>query len=125
MILIFGGAFQGKLEYAKEHWDFTEDDIFYCEENLRIDLSKKVLYGLEKFCFACVCEGADTKGTIRTYEEPLDDKIIILDDVSQGVVPIDPDRRAWREEVGRTMLWLSREADEVHRVFCGLGQRIK
>ena len=125
MILIFGGAFQGKLEYAKEHWDFTENDIFYCEENLNIDLSKKVLYGLEKFCFACVCEGVETKGTLRMYEEPLDDKIIILDDVSQGVVPIDPDRRAWREEVGRTMLWLSREADEVHRVFCGLGQRIK
>ena len=125
MILIFGGAFQGKLEYAKEHWDFTENDIFYCEENLSIDLSKKVLYGLEKFCFACVCEDAETKGTLRMYAEPLDDKIIILDDVSQGVVPIDPDRRAWREEVGRTMLWLSREADEVHRVFCGLGQRIK
>ncbi len=125
MILIFGGAFQGKLEYAKEHWDFTENDIFYCEENLSIDLSKKVLYGLEKFCFACVCEDAETKGTLWMYAEPLDDKIIILDDVSQGVVPIDPDRRAWREEVGRTMLWLSREADEVHRVFCGLGQRIK
>ncbi len=125
MILIFGGAFQGKLEYAKEHWDFTENDIFYCEENLSIDLSKKVIYGLEKFCFACVCEDAETKGTLQMYAEPLDDKIIILDDVSQGVVPIDPDRRAWREEVGRTMLWLGREADEVHRVFCGLGQRIK
>ena len=125
MILIFGGAFQGKLEYAKEHWDFTENDIFYCEENLSIDLSKKVIYGLEKFCFACVCEGAETKETLGMYEEPLDDKIIILDDDSQDVVPIDPDRRAWREEVGRTMLWLSREADEVHRVFCGLGQRIK
>ncbi len=125
MILIFGGAFQGKLEYAKEHWDFTEDDIFYCKENLTIDLSKKVLYGLEKFCFACVCEGAETQETLRMHAEPLDDKIIILDDVSQGVVPIDPNRRAWREEVGRTMLWLGREADEIHRVFCGLGQRIK
>ncbi len=48
-----------------------------------------------------------------------------MDDVSQGVVPIDTDRRAWREDVGRTMLWLAKEADEVHRVFCGLGQRIK
>ena len=75
------------------------------------------------------------------YDEPLTDKIIIMDagkiaqmgtpmkftmdDVSQGVVPIDTDRRAWREDVGRTMLWLAKEADEVHRVFCGLGQRIK
>lgn len=125
MILIFGGAFQGKLDYAKAHWNFCEDDIFFCEENLAVDLSKKVICGLEKFCFACTCEGADTLDVLRTFDVPLADKIFILDDVSQGVVPIDPDRRAWREEVGRTMLRLGREADEVHRVFCGLGQRIK
>ena len=62
MILIFGGAFQGKLDYAREHWNFNEDDIFYCDDSLAIDLSKKVIYGLEKFCFACVCEDADAKG---------------------------------------------------------------
>ena len=125
MILIFGGAFQGKLDYAREHWNFNEDDIFYCDDSLAIDLSKKVIYGLERFCFACVCEDADAKGVLKMYDEPLTDKIIIMDDVSQGVVPIDTDRRAWREDVGRTMLWLAKEADEVHRVFCGLGQRIK
>ena len=125
MILIFGGAFQGKLDYARKHWNFNEDDIFYCDNSLTIDLSKKVIYGLEKFCFACVCEDADAKGVLKMSDEPLTDKIIIMDDVSQGVVPIDTDRRAWREDVGRTMLWLAKEADEVHRVFCGLGQRIK
>ena len=41
MILIFGGAYQGKLEYAKKHWNFSDDDVFFCEENLTIDLSKK------------------------------------------------------------------------------------
>ena len=125
MILIFGGAFQGKLDYAKEHWNFNENDICYCEEALTLDLSKKVIYGLEKFCFACVLAGTNAKDALKKYDIPLDDKIIIMDDVSQGVVPIDADRRAWREEVGRTMLLLGKEADEVHRVFCGLGQRIK
>ena len=104
MILIFGGAYQGKLEYAKEHWNFSDDDVFFCEENLTIDLSKKVICGLEKFIYACVLE---------------------VDDISQGVVPIEPDRRAWRESVGRTLLWLGKESDEVHRVFCGLGQKLK
>ena len=64
-----------------------------------------------------------------TYDEPngnlLADKIWIADDISQGVVPIEADRRAWREAVGRTLLWLGKESDEVHRVFCGLGQRLK
>lgn len=125
MILIFGGAYQGKLEYAKNTWNFCEKDIFRCEDNLAIDLSKKVIYGLHHFCFACACEGVDTLSVLEEYEIPLNDKIFILDDISQGVVPIDADERAWREEVGRTMLKLSKEADEVHRVFCGLGQRLK
>lgn len=125
MILIFGGAYQGKLEYAQKNWNFREEDVFYCEDNLAIDLSKKVIYGLHHFCFACACEGADTLSVLKAYEIPLKDKIFILNDISQGVVPIDADERAWREEVGRTMLKLSKEADEVYRVFCGLGQRLK
>ena len=125
MILIFGGAYQGKLEYAKEHWNFSDDDVFFCEENLTIDLSKKVICGLEKFVYACVCKGVETKDDLAEYDVPLDDKILIADDISQGVVPIEPDRRAWRESVGRTLLWLGKNADEVHRVFCGLGQRLK
>ena len=125
MILIFGGAYQGKLEYAKEHWNFSDDDVFFCEENLTIDLSKKVICGLEKFVYACVCKGVETKDVLAEYDVPLDDKILIADDISQGVVPIEPDRRAWRESVGRTLLWLGKNADEDHRVFCGLGQRLK
>ena len=125
MILIFGGAYQGKLEYAKNTWNFCEEDIFRCEDNLAIDLSKKVIYGLHHFCFACACEGSDTLSVLEEYEIPLNDKIFILDDISQGVVPSDADERAWREEVGRTMLKLSKDADEVYRVFCGLGQRLK
>lgn len=125
MILIFGGAYQGKLEYAKKHWNFSDDDVFFCEENLTIDLSKKVICGLEKFVYACVCKGVETKDVLAEYDVPLDDKILIVDDISQGVVPIEPDRRAWRESVGRTLLWLGKESDEVHRVFCGLGQKLK
>ncbi len=127
MILIFGGAYQGKLEYAKEHWNFSDEDVFFCDESLTIDLSKKVICGLEKFVYACVLEGAEAKDVLKSCddENPLREKIWIVDDISQGVVPIDPDRRAWRESVGRTLLWLGKESDEVHRVFCGLGQRLK
>lgn len=127
MILIFGGAYQGKLEYAKEHWDFGDDDVFFCDEDMAIDLSKKVICGLEKFVYACVLEGVEAKDVLKSYDDeyPLDEKIWIADDISQGVVPIDPTRRAWRESVGRSLLWLGKESEEVHRVFCGLGQRLK
>ena len=46
-------------------------------------------------------------------------------DTSQGVVPMDKDVRAAREASGRLLTYLAGEADEVHRVFCGIGKRIK
>ena len=124
MILIFGGAYQGKLEYAKENWNISDDEIFTCTEKLELDPDKKVYYGLEKFIYACVLEGKEPKDVISQIGDT-SGKIFIVNDISQGVVPIEADRRAWREAVGRTMLWLGKNADEVHRVFCGLGQRLK
>ena len=124
MILIFGGAYQGKLEYAKENWNISDDDIFTCTEMLELDPAKKVYYGLERFIYACVLESKEPKDVISQIGD-VTSKIFIVNDISQGVVPIEADRRAWREAVGRTMLWLGKNADEVHRVFCGLGQRLK
>ena len=51
--------------------------------------------------------------------------ILISDDVSCGIVPIDTTLRAWREANGRANNRLAREAGEVWRVFCGLGHRLK
>ena len=48
-----------------------------------------------------------------------------MTDVSQGIVPMEPELRAFREMNGRLMLQLAAEADEVHRVFCGMGKRVK
>ena len=124
MILIFGGAYQGKLEYAKENWNISDDEIFTCTEKLELDPDKKVYYGLEKFIYACVLEGKEPKDIVSQIGDA-SGKIFIVNDISQGVVPIEADRRAWREAVGRTMLWLGKNADEIHRVFCGLGQRLK
>lgn len=128
MIVIFGGAYQGKLEYAKENFNISDNDVYVCSaDSTAIDtaLSKKIIYGLENFTFACVKAGLEAREELAAYREELKDKIIICADISQGIVPLDADQRAWREMNGRCMLWLGREADRVIRVFCGLGQDIK
>lgn len=48
MILYFGGAYNGKLEYVKEKYNLTDKDIFYCNKD-NIDFNKKVISGLDKF----------------------------------------------------------------------------
>lgn len=130
MIVIFGGAYQGKLEYAKENFNISDEEVFVFGEDCdstAIDnaMSKKVIYGLENFTFACVKAGLEAREVLASRREELADKIIICADISQGIVPLDADQRAWREMNGRCMLWLGREAGRVIRVFCGLGQDIR
>ena len=52
-------------------------------------------------------------------------KVIIMDDIFCGVVPADPELRAWRELCGRTLTALAQKADKVTRLFCGIPKTLK
>lgn len=126
MVLIFGGAYQGKQEYVLETYGLSEKDVYQCDlESMVINFDKKVIANLERFILACIKEEVSAKECLEDNIERLRDKIIICDDISQGVVPVDKTERAWREMTGRTMTYLGQEADEVIRVFCGIGTRVK
>lgn len=125
MVLIFGGAYQGKLDFAKSTLGVTDADILTCGEDVSLDFSKKVFYNFELFILKCVDEGLEAKEVLASKAELFKDKIFIVNDISQGIVPMEPRLRAWREMVGRTMLYLSAESKSVYRVFCGIGQCLK
>ena len=125
MILIFGGSYQGKLEFAKETFGVTENDVFTCTVDSEIDWSKKVLYNLDQAFLRHVKEGKESRDVLKDNLGQLKDKILIVNDISQGIVPMERENRDWREMTGRAMLYISKEADEVYRVFCGLGSKIK
>ena len=58
MELIIGGAYQGKLDYAKEKYSLSEQDIFECSEDKDIDTSKKCIYHYEKYLMYCCKNGS-------------------------------------------------------------------
>ena len=122
MKFIIGGAYQGKLDYAKT--EYGVNDIFVCE-GMDIDFSVPCIYGIEKFCLACVRQGGEAKDYFADHRSEWENSILICEDIFCGVVPIEADYRAWREMTGRLCAYLSAEADTVTRVFCGLPQRLK
>ena len=124
MILIIGGAYQGKLDFAKEAFGITDEDVFVCKDS-EIDFSKRCVYALEKFTLACVREGKDPASYLQGHREAWDDSIFICQDFFCGVVPMEAEARAWRQITGRLAQYLSQEADRVSRIFCGLEQRLK
>ena len=109
MILIFGGAYQGKLAYAQE----------------RFGADKKIINGIHHEILTWIQAGEDVSKKINELINNNSDAVITCDDISCGVVPVCPTLRKWREEVGRSMGLLTRFSDEVIRLYCGIPTRIK
>ncbi len=124
MILIIGGAYQGKLDYAKAAHCLSEQDIFTCT-GMEIDFSRRCIYALEEFTLACVQQGVDPIAWFKARREQWQDAIVICQDIFCGVVPMGEDMRAWRHNTGQLCKYLSGEAQQVSRIFCGLEQRLK
>lgn len=125
MELIIGGAYQGKTEYAKSAFGFNDEDICTCERDGQIDFDKKCISHIERFSFWCVEHGIEPIDYFLEHAKAEIDYIVISDDISCGVVPIDKTERAWREANGRMLIRLSKESEHVTRIFCGLAQRLK
>ena len=126
MILIFGGAYQGKLAYTLERFNLTGSDVYKCgDENINMPGNKKIIYEIDKWILALVKAAIDVAQTIQQFIDGNPDAIVICNDISCGVVPIDPVMRKWREAVGRTLAVLSQQSDEVVRLFCGIPAKIK
>ncbi|MDU4889656.1 MAG: bifunctional adenosylcobinamide kinase/adenosylcobinamide-phosphate guanylyltransferase [Clostridium sp.] len=124
MILVIGGAYSGKLEFVKENYGVDNGDIFYCQDG-NIDFSKKVISGLHKFTYENSLHGKNSLEVIEENLELLKDKIIICDEISSGIVPLKKEERVWREDTGKCLQRLSKEAEKVYRVFCGIPTVLK
>ena len=120
MVFIIGGAYQGKLDYAKESFGFTDDQVFTCGAG-DIDFSKPCVNAIEEFVYGC----DDPVGYFKSHADQWKDSVLICQDMSGGVVPLGADMRSWRQKNGRLCQYLSKEADRVSRIFCGLEQRLK
>lgn len=115
MVLIVGGAYNGKLNYVKQKYKIKYEDIFFCDEN-EIDFSKKVIYGLHKFTYY----NSDCIKFIEDNILKFNEKIIICDDISSGIVPLQKGDRIWRENTGKCLQLISLHAKEIYRIFFGI-----
>lgn len=126
MVLITGGAYQGKLDYAKKKFGVSDSDVYVCSpDKAEFDTDKKVIAELDKYVLALIKAGKDPEKEAPHAAELLKDKIVTVTDISQGVVPMDSTERAWREGNGRFTVYLAKQADTVIRVFCGIPEKIK
>lgn len=148
MKLVIGGVAQGKLDYVLENMieeseKYDVYDCFFLKDNacndkalnmewpwdLPID-DERVLI-IDKFHYF-IRALLENKLPLQEYilkfmqfAEENQDTIVIADEIGNGIVPLDAFEREYREQTGRAEILLAKKADEVIRVICGIGQKIK
>ena len=87
MIFIIGGAYQGKLAYAKSAYQLSDDDVFSCS-GTTIDFSKRCICRIEHFTRACTQSGLDAAAYFNEHKMQWENSILICQDMFCGVVPM-------------------------------------
>ena len=131
MILIIGGFAQGKLHYVKQHYGHGEDGQAWLILDGTLDVpagadaSQVIVNHLHRYIREQLRQGKDPEEVVESFCREHADCILICDEIGNGIVPLEAEERNYRERTGRTLEKLAAEADEVVRVVCGIGQRIK
>lgn len=126
MLLITGGAFQGKLDYALEITGLDVGSVVdgeYCEYDEIYEA--RIIYRFHEFIRRLLINDEDISICVEKLIKHNPEAVIIVNEVGSGIIPIDPLDRKYRETVGRTSCLIAKSADEVHRVICGMGVKIK
>lgn len=113
MILIIGGAHQGKTIYAEQYKEQGYELIPSYHEIIREQLEQ----GLDPL--------KEAEALLTKKADHIDKMVLISNEVGYGLVPMDPFQRQYREQVGRVHCYLAKEAKQVIRVVCGIGMELK
>ena len=153
MELYIGGFAQGKLEYVqnkKAEEAISIDMVIDCAQsdyqktlqsidnkikNENADVNNianvndiVIINHLHLWVKDLLLEGieeAAVQSTILSWVATHPNTILICDELGNGIVPLEKMERIWREQTGRLMIELAKQAERVERILCGLGQRLK
>lgn len=123
MMLIIGGAYEGKTEYAKavgisdicdgETAGFEEIKKHKCVKNYQMLVKRQLEAGL------------DPLNEAKKLFDKCPDIVIISTEIGCGIVPIEKSERIWRETVGKVCCFIAAKSEKVVRISCGIASVIK
>lgn len=145
MELYVGGSFQGKLQYVlnKKSWEASSKLI----QEWSLEDIENGRIGKRADCFAQLAKSdagvqnhfhnwvalaiqqekslEEIIAAVKSFCAAHTDAVIICDEVGSGIVPIEQDKRIYREYVGRVLCVVAEKAEHMERIVCGMGQVIK
>ena len=152
MIFIIGGREQGKTAYAMKLWkkrtlerrkteDLSTDlnrmnnpevcTATACIADGRLEtddqmvMQAELITHFELFVRREMEVGRDPYAFAERLMRENPDAFVTADEIGCGIVPMEAFERDYRETDGRVCQRIAAYSEEVHRVICGLGMRIK
>jgi adenosyl cobinamide kinase/adenosyl cobinamide phosphate guanylyltransferase len=130
MKLIIGGYAQGKKEYVRDKYNLSDDYIFEStlpseDEIQKLSGNVLAINNFHLWLKPRIENEENPEEEIEKFVKKNPNCIIICDEIGNGIVPMDAFEREYRERLGRALISLASQADEVERVICGMAQKIK
>ena len=131
MKLVIGGFAQGKRSYILENDDVSYavfDKTLPSEQEVQTaeQRGQKILIDhLHLWIWEELKLGKMPEEELFAFTAENPDCTVLCDEIGNGIVPMEAFEREYRERTGRILIELAKRAEEVVRVLCGIGQRIK
>ena len=126
MIIVTGGAYQGKLEFAKGLSEKEEPLTAEGESSDRKALEQAdIIAHFHLYIRRLMKEETEPEEQVKKLIRRNPHVILEINELGCGVVPMDAFDRSYREQVGRISCELAKQAEEVYLVNCGIGRRLK
>ncbi len=126
MIMITGGAFSGKKDYAKKRFGFSDEDILNGGEcTLEAVFTAKCVADYQFLVKRLLEENEDAQEFTKRLCKENPSTVVIINEIGAGIVPLEKNDRIWREETGRSGCLIARNSSEVIRLACGIPTIIK
>lgn len=127
MVLVTGGAYNGKLAYVMNEFSVDIKDL--CDgSKCEIDeiFLKSGIYNFHLLIRRLIDSGREEElFELQKRISASDIKYIISDETGMGVIPLDDKDRQYREYLGKILCKISMSCSKVIRVYYGIPQVLK
>lgn len=126
MKLVIGGYANGKLDYVLGRPEAQAYRVYDgCLPEEAEWLEQVIIDHLNLWIKKQLEEQQNPEQRLDEFLKQCPDCILISDEIGNGIVPMDTLEREYRERTGRMLITVAQQADEVIRVVCGIGQKLK
>ena len=126
MVMVTGGAFQGKRECLKRLYDLSDEDILNGADcDIDDVFTAAAIADYHELVMRLIAEKIDVSEFTGRFCRENANAAVTINEVGCGIVPLEKSERIYREEVGRAGCIIAAHSETVIRVFCGIPQMIK